>query len=247
MPTLGTRPDLLIECLTSIKNAGSAYVVVVAPNSADLSHIESLGLIDSRVLDPGEGLPAAINHGIQSLPQSIKYVNWLGDDDKLLFGALEQAKSILDTDENTSYVFGGCNYIDINGRILMTNYSGRWAKILMRFGPDLVPQPGALIRRKSFEEIGYLNTKYGWAFDLEMFIQLGKIGRGQFIKHVLAEFRWHEGSLTVGARDGSSREAKAIRKAHMPFIMRPLMPLWELPLKLVGEIAAKRLSAVAKK
>ena len=247
VPTLGTRPDFLIECLTSIRGAGNAHILVVAPESADLLKAESLGLVNTRVVDPGKGLPSAINHGLASLPENVRYVNWLGDDDKLLNGALEVAEQVLERDLRASYVYGGCNYIDIKGRILMTNNSGNWARPLLRFGPDLVPQPGALIRRDSLEKIGGLDSRYGWAFDLEMFIQLGKIGRGRFVNQVLAEFRWHDGSLTVGARDGSSMEAKAIRKAHLPPFLRPLAPIWEVPFKFIGEIAAGRLSAAAKK
>jgi hypothetical protein len=247
VPTLGSRSQFLIECLQSIRNAGDAYVLVVAPKSADLSHVESLGLMDSRVEDPGTGLPAAINFGIQSLPKDIGYINWLGDDDKLSVGALEAAVEVLTNDFEASYVYGGCNYIDSNGRILLTNHSGNWARLLMRIGPDLIPQPGALIRRSCFEEIGGLNTKYGWAFDLEMFIQLDKVGKGRFLNRVLAEFRWHEGSLTVGSRSGSSKESKAIRKNHLPSVLKPFNPLWEVPFRLAGHFVTSWLSITAKK
>jgi len=247
VPTLGTRPDFLKECLLSIRTAGNACVLVVAPKSADLSHVESLGFIDIRVEDPGTGLPAAINFGLQSLPQNIEFFNWLGDDDKLLPESLQAAVDILINDEEASYVFGGCNYIDINGRTLLTNHSGNWARFLMRVGPDLIPQPGALIRRSCFEQIGGLDTKYGWAFDLEMFIQLGKVGKGRFLKRVLAEFRWHEGSLSVGARSGSLKEAKTIRTAHLPTVIKPIAPLWEVPVRIAGNLAASRLSSAARK
>jgi len=247
VPTLGSRPQFLIECLQSIRDASNAYVLVVAPKSADLSHVESLGLVDSRVEDPGTGLPVAINFGIKSLPQSIKYLNWLGDDDKLLAGALESTLEVLTTDYEASYVYGGCNYIDENGRILLTNHSGKWAQLLMRIGPDLIPQPGALIRRSCFEQIGGLNTSYGWAFDLEMFIQLSKVGKGRFLDRVLAEFRWHEGSLTVGSRSGSSKESKEIRRNHLPAVLKPITPLWEVPFRLAGYFATSWLSITAKK
>jgi GT2 family glycosyltransferase len=247
VPTLGTRPDFLKECLGSIRAAGPAYILVVAPQSADLSHVESLGLFDLRVADPRAGLPAAINFGIQSLPSTIYYVNWLGDDDKLLPSSLVEAEKILENDESASFVYGGCNYIDTRGRILSTNRSGNWARLLLRIGPDLIPQPGALIRRSAFEKIGTLNTEYGWAFDLEMFIQLGKVGRGRFIRRVLAEFRWHEGSLTVGSRDGSSEEAKSIRKKHLPAILKPFTVLWEVPFQLAGQFIAARLTAASRK
>ena len=83
VPTLGQRPDYLIECLRSIRAAGNGLICIVAPNSADLSEAESLDLIDQRVDDPKMGLPAAINFGFKSLPSKIKFITWLGDDDLL--------------------------------------------------------------------------------------------------------------------------------------------------------------------
>jgi hypothetical protein len=83
VPTLGQRPDYLFESLSSIRAAGESLICIVAPSSADLSEIESAGLIDTRVDDPKTGLPAAINHGFSSLSSNIKFITWLGDDDLL--------------------------------------------------------------------------------------------------------------------------------------------------------------------
>jgi 2-phospho-L-lactate guanylyltransferase (CobY/MobA/RfbA family) len=39
--------------------------------------------VDQFVVDPGSGLPEAINKGLAELPLEIEYINWLGDDDLL--------------------------------------------------------------------------------------------------------------------------------------------------------------------
>jgi len=245
VPTLGTRPEFLLQCLTSIRNAGNAYILLVAPEKADLSEVETQGLVDGRLTDPGSGLAAAIDFGLTSLPESIEFINWLGDDDKLTSGSLRISTEALQGNPKAPYAFGGCNYIDETGRVLWTNRSGRWAKYLMRVGPDLIPQPGALMRRKSFEAIGGLDTSFGWAFDLDMFLRLEKLGKGVFLNHVLAEFRWHEGSLSVGARSGSAKESRAIRTAQLPRYIRCVAPIWEVPFGLAGHLAAKKLSRSA--
>ena len=231
VPTLGQRPDYLIECLKSIRAAGNSLICIVAPHSADLSEVESLGLIDQRVDDPKTGLPAAINFGFQSLASHIKYIAWLGDDDLLEPDSLEITSSVLRQDAKTSAVFGGCHYIDPQGNRILTNMSGRWAVPLISFGPDLIPQPGSLMRRSVFESFGGLRTDLGWAFDVDLFINLKKNGKVRYLKQPLASFRWHPESLSVGQRDGSVREASQVRVQYLPKLIKPLSIVWEPALR----------------
>lgn len=66
VPTLGTRSKYLELCLRSIREAGDAYICIVAPDSVDLSRYLDLGLVDQRVSDPGTGLARAIDAGLRS-------------------------------------------------------------------------------------------------------------------------------------------------------------------------------------
>ena len=81
VPTVGTRGALLRECLTSIRASGSCYVCIIAVDAVATQHELDEQLFDNIIQDPGKGLAAAINIGVASLPSSIKYVNWIGDDD----------------------------------------------------------------------------------------------------------------------------------------------------------------------
>jgi GT2 family glycosyltransferase len=154
VPTLGNRPDYLSQCLESIRLAGDAYVVLVAPSTFDVNPLKNAGLVDLFVEDPKTGLPEAINTGIQALPKQVEFANWLGDDDFLAVGSLRLTSQVLESEPNTHFVFGACDYIDSDGSVIWTNKSGQWAVPLLRFGPDLIPQPGSLFRRSSFEEVG---------------------------------------------------------------------------------------------
>jgi glycosyltransferase involved in cell wall biosynthesis len=225
IPTLGTRVEYLSQAVESIRQATSSgvYILMVVPSDALIpKNIE----VDAVVTDPGQGLAAAINHGIESLPQSVEYVNWLGDDDLLEPGAIDIAAMALDGSV-APFVFGGCRYIDSQGRLLFVNRSGRWAVHLMRFGPQLLPQPGAMFRRDAYIASGGLDTHYKWAFDLDMFIKLSQMARPVFIPRTLASFRWHDDSLSVGGRRGSVNEASSIRKGYLHFMLQPLAVLWE--------------------
>lgn len=226
MPTLGLRHEFLLQCLRSIREAGEVHICIVAPDSVDLEIFFQVGLVDQRVKDPGHGLSRAIDFGLRSLPLDIELINWLGDDDMLRPGSVQTASEYLNAHPETLMVFGSCDYIDEESTVIGTNKSGRWAVPLLRFGPCLVPQPGALFRRDAYESVGGLSRDFGWAFDFEFFIRLSRLGELHYIPTTLSAFRWHQDSLSVGGRKHSAREASRARKLHMPPMLRIISAAW---------------------
>lgn len=247
VPTLGTRPEYLIQCLESIRGSGPAFVLLVAPEEFNPEVLFENELIDACVSDPGQGLPAAINAGIASLPQEVEFVNWLGDDDLLTRNSLTEVGAVLDADTNIAMVFGSCEYIDSEGNPIWKNKSGQWAVPLMRLGPDLVPQPGALFRRSVFDSVAGLDPSYKWAFDFDLFLKMSKKGHLAFLDRTVAKFRWHPESLSVEHRRSSVMEASKVRTSHLPRLVQPLSVIWELPVRFATLIAGNRMTALAKK
>ncbi|HMM82467.1 MAG TPA: hypothetical protein PJ998_04750 [Terrimesophilobacter sp.] len=232
VPTLGQRPEFLEKSLESIRAAGQCHLVMVAPSSFDATPLLKSGLIDVKLDEVGTSLPAAINQGFGSLPSEIEFISWLGDDDVLGPNAIQIAEEFLVAHPRTSLVYGRCDYIDEVGNVVWTNKSGRWAAPVLRVGPDLIPQPGSMFRRDSFERVGGLRTDLGWAFDLDLFIKLSKHGKLSYVRKTLAAFRWHADSLSVGQRADSVREASQVRRENLPAWLRPVSLLWEGPVRL---------------
>ena len=246
VPTLGERPDYLEQCLKSIRAAGQAHILLVAPGTFNSDALSSAGLVDSVLIDAGGGLATAINQGIRALPSTVEFVNWLGDDDLLNDSSIvASSKALAENDQNVM-AFGSCDYIDGEGQTVWANSSGQWAVPLLRFGPDLIPQPGALFRRSAFEKVGGLRTDLGWAFDFDLFIRLSKVGKLRFLNQTLAKFRWHPESLSVEHRKKSVAEASQVRVSHLPVFVRPISFLWEYPVQQATLIAGKRVTAKAK-
>ena len=237
VPTLGLRSEYLEQCLRSIRDAGDCHICIVAPQDVDLSKMASAGLMDQRVDDLGEGLAQSINLGLRSLPDSIKYINWLGDDDLLAPLSLNVTSQFLNAHPDVIMVFGSCDYIDSEGEALWKNVSGQWAIPLLRFGPCLIPQPGALFRADAYERVGGLRSDFKWAFDFELFIRFSKIGSIRYISQTLASFRWHNDSLSVGGRHGSVLEASKARSIHLPVIFRLFSFIWEFPVRFITKYA----------
>jgi GT2 family glycosyltransferase len=238
IPTLGERQEYLLECINSIRRAGEVHLQLVVPKNKLNKLSESLiNKLDQVVEDPGEGLPAAINKGVEALPNEIIYFNWLGDDDLLEQNTVSLVQLALDENPSRHYAYGGCRYIDSHGQQVGINKSGNWARRILAFGPDLVPQPGALIRRGSFHEIGGLDESLRAAFDFDLFLRLEKLGGGIFLKIVLGSFRWHKDSISVQQRRKSVLEASEVRRKHLPMYLNYLSWLWEGPVALATFLA----------
>jgi GT2 family glycosyltransferase len=236
VPTLGGREKYLAECIRSIKASKDVYVVVISPHRLVLG-AELTRIIDEFQIEQGKGLAAAINQAAFALPPTIKYFNWLGDDDLLTSDSLAISQRVLDENNGASAVYGKCEYINSDGSKLGINSSGTWARTLIKFGPDLIPQPGALIRIEAFRQLGGLRTEFNLAFDVDMFIRLQEFGSLVYVPKLLGKFRWHDDSLTVKTRLISVKEASRIRRSHLPRISRPFSLLWESPVMVLTYLA----------
>jgi GT2 family glycosyltransferase len=229
LPTVYSRPGLLPMALASILNQSpQVHLIVSAPKNVHSKISRLLPKTAVLVAEPKDAsLADKINAAINELPDTVKYIGWLGDDDLLHPAALEDAMQILSADPEVVLVFGGCDYIDPLGRKIGTNKSGPWAATILGFGPDLIPQPGALWRRDVFERVGGLNSEFELAFDYDLFLNLKSEGSLVYLPRTLASFRWHPDSLSVKKRWKSVLEASTVRRNHYKGLMRVLWPLWE--------------------
>ena len=247
IPTLGTRIDYLMECIQSIRNAGYTYICVVSPDQQLGKNLLDAGFVEQFVFQGGNGIANAVNIGFSELPDHIHFQSWLGDDDLLENDSMEIARQCLISNPLATAVYGKCRYIDTDGRTIGTNRTGSFASRILRFGPCLIPQPGSLIRRTSFVQIGGLDEFYECAFDLDMFIKLKSLGPVEYVDKKLASFRWHPNSKSVQQRNVSTAEASRIRKSHLPRSLQILSPLWEKPTKFLTLKAGNLLNFKSRK
>ena len=246
VPTLGARPVFLAQCLKSLRSAGDCHIAVVSPDKAALLRHLDQALFDQWIQDPMQGLAEAINTGVKSMPTSVIYFNWLGDDDTLTPDSLSLSSAVLDKNSKCVCVFGKCQYMNKSGEPIWMNKSGKFAVPLLKFGPQLIPQPGSLFRRETFNAVGGLNTDYKFAFDLDLLINLSKVGKILYIPTQLSSFRWHDDSLSVSRRWISVSEAKKIRQLALPKMIQPFSHLWEYPLSYLIYYAGTALTKIEK-
>lgn len=247
VPTRGERIDYLKDCIESIKQVPGVFLALVAPKEKQ-SEILSLGLeFDLVVDDPRRGLAAAINEAESQLPDHIEYFNWLGDDDLLEFQGIQRALNEISNSPDCPFTFGNTWFIDAAGKTFGSNTFGRGALKILLFGPNKIPQPGAVIRRSAFLAIGKLNESLKLAFDFDMFIRLSKFGKAVYVPEFVAKYRWHAESLSASQTYASIEEASRVRSSNLPLGLRKLSRIWETLHVLLAKSRAQALTKKAQR
>ena len=245
--TLGRRPEYLRQTLTSMREQEvSADVVVVAPDSLR-EESTILSEFDCQfVRDPGT-LPGAINLGVREGLSGHDFVSWLNDDDLLEPGSLQATTSLLDMASQAVVVYGACRYIDETGRELWVSRAGPWATRILSWGPDLIPQPGMLIRASAWQAVNGLDESFRFAFDLDLLLRLKTLGELRDTGTVVSAFRWHADSLTVGDRSQSLAESERAKRQALGPRARRLAWTWEAPVRAATRVAAREVSRRARR
>ena len=237
VPTLGKRPEHLHDCLASIKQQSpEPQIVLVGPDTASVrSAADDVGA--AWLADPGSQT-RAINLGIASANQESRYVNWLGDDDLLEPGCIELTRTALANNPQATVSYGACRYIDESGKELWVSKAGPWASRILSWGPDLIPQPGMLVRLDAWHAVGGVDESYRFAFDLDLLLKLKRLGPLIDVGQIVSSFRWHPDSLTVGDRDTNLTESERAKRAALSPRMRALSWIWERPVRGATRVAA---------
>jgi hypothetical protein len=238
VPTRGDRPSYLVKALQSAKNSGADFVLLVCPRSfTELETFYDSKLIHGHIFESGPGAAGAIDLGIRSLPPQVKFASWLGDDDLLEVNGLTVLAECMKANASFSAAFGRCLFINEDGSTFGRSSLGSVASPLLRFGPDFIPQPASLFRVDSYKAVGGLKANLKYAFDLDLFIELSKVGKLKHVPEQVARYRWHNQSLSSANKLASRIESRQVRESHLPWALRGISFLWEVPMELSARFA----------
>lgn len=217
VPTLGRRPALLREALASIaaQDVEDLDLVAVAPVGQGVEEIVA-GFGGRFVPDPGVGgQSGAINAGIAAARPGTRYFAWLCDDDLLAKGSLQATTAALEANPEATLAYGWCDYIDLHDRVVFRSRAGRVADWILRWGPNLLPQPGSLARFDHVLALGGVEVETTQTMDLDLWLRLRRRGPFVVLNRTLASFRWHPDSLTVSDEKFSMEQSDQTRMRHM--------------------------------
>ena len=230
IPTAFSRPEYLPLAYDSIaQQAGNFELkILVGCPQEKLNEVKASLPENAEVIAESKfgGLASKLGTMLGSLSEC-DYIAWLGDDDLLTPDALQRSLEVLEANSDVVMTYGGCDYIDAEGKVLFTNSSGPWAARILSFGPQLIPQPGSVMRTSAFLATNGLSNEFALAFDFDLFLKLKKQGRLSFIDSTLAQFRWHPTSLSVKRRMRSALEASRVRRKHYQGLAKMVWFIWE--------------------
>ena len=191
------------ECLDSVKNQEGVsfeHLVFDAGSTDDtIDILREYPHIDLTV-EPDKGMSDAINKGFQKARGD--WVMWLNSDDRLLPGALKSVLNFASKHPEADVIHGAFHYIDAEGQFLRRAKTAPYVyRVIVQYGCYLA-SPAMFFRRSTVIGAGFLlNENFKYVMDGEFYARLGKAGK-RFISFnkPLAEFRLHEGSLSLNGR-----------------------------------------------
>jgi len=233
VPTLGTRPDWLRECVTSIRSQEgvSPIIRIVCPSGTVTLKEFSASRVEIIEYDQ-RGLAAAIREGFANYEG--EFITWLGDDDKLQPGSLQAVVEALKSSPQASFAYGRTRYIAASGSTIGVTRPGRLAAHYLTVGKDFVPQPGSVIRRSAYEAVGGIDVDLANAMDLDLFIRLQRYGASVYVPRELSCYRLHESSITV--TKGDKDEGELVRLKYLSKTLRSSYRIWRPVTRIVDRV-----------
>ena len=186
------------------------------------------------VSEKDKGQTDAINTGFARATGQI--LAWLNSDDTYEPGAISAAVKYLQEHPEVGMVYGDCNYINEDGRVIGKFGSAQTDYRLLRQGYAHIPQQTMFFRADLWKQVGPLDPSFYFAMDYDLWTRLAARTVLQYVPQLWANFRLHTSGKTIAAddrcwpemirvhyRDGGSFFAVIVAKYY---IRKLIAPLW---------------------
>ncbi|HSM25209.1 MAG TPA: glycosyltransferase family 2 protein [Anaerolineaceae bacterium] len=145
------------------------------------------------------GQTDAINKGFSKANGQI--FAWLNSDDTYETNAVSQAVEYLIDHPEVGMVYGDCNFIDANDRIIgkfnakQTNYEK------LKTGYVHIPQQASFWRAELWHQVAPLDPSIYFAMDYDLWLRLAKISKIVYSPKLWANFRLHGEAKSISEDD----------------------------------------------
>jgi glycosyltransferase involved in cell wall biosynthesis len=162
------------------------------------------------ISEPDRGPAHAISKGFSRSQADV--LAWLSADDLYAPGAVRTALEALRQNPGAVMVSGAVDLIDAQGvprgSLAQSELSLYDMLKLRRF----LPQPGVFFRQQAYQEAGGLDEMLEFAFDLDLFLRLRRLGQVCYRSSVFAFHRLHARSKTVSQHPLLRHEAAHVAR-----------------------------------
>jgi glycosyltransferase involved in cell wall biosynthesis len=203
----------LSEAVESALREGARVIVVDDGSTEPLPELPA----EVRVIrQENQGVARARNRGLSEV--ETPYVLVLDADDRIVRGALEKLRAVLEAEPGLGFAYGRMRFFgDWEGELQFPPYDPY--RLLYRHTIGL----SALARREVFEQTGGFDPAFGQFEDWELWVNaLAHAWRGRQVNEVTVEYRRHEGgSKLVRDRPVYRTAFRQLREKHRALYEHP--------------------------
>ena len=185
------------------------------------------------VSEKDQGQTDAINKGFGRAQGQI--LAWLNSDDTYEPGTVSAAVKYLLDHPDVGMVYGDCNFINDDGRVIGKFGSAQTDYRLLRRGYVHIPQQTMFFRAEWWKHVGPLDPSFYFAMDYDLWTRLAAHTELKYVPQTWANFRLHTTGKTIAAddrcwpemirvhyRDGGSFFSVIVAKYYIRKIIAPL-------------------------
>jgi len=186
------------------------------------------------VSEKDNGQTDAINKGFARATGSI--LAWLNSDDTYEPGAVSAAVKYLQEHPKVGMVYGDCNFINENGKVIGRFNSAQTDYRLLRQGYVHIPQQTMFFRSDLWKQVGPLDPSFYFAMDYDLWTRIAARSAIRYVPQTWANFRLHTSGKTILSddrcwpemvrvhyRDGGSFFSLIVAKYY---IRKLIAPIW---------------------
>jgi GT2 family glycosyltransferase len=191
----------------------------VADGGSDDGTIDVIRRYEDRLAwwtsEPDRGQADALNRAFARARGEI--LGWLAADDTLLPGAVSRVVDELERSPDALLVYGDAMFVTEEGEKMFRLHAREpdveWMTAAVE---NAVVQPGSLFRRRAWELAGPFDEEAYYFFDFEFALRLARHGRLVRIPDLLATYRVHPESKSIGAPARKARDYARIAERLPP-------------------------------
>lgn len=145
------------------------------------------------------GQTDAINQGFAKATGQI--FAWINSDDTYEPNAISEAVEYMTTHPEIGMVYGDCNFIDANDRIIGKFNAKQTDYDKLRTGYVHIPQQASFWRADLWQEVEPLDTSIYFAMDYDLWLRLARISKICYYPKLWANFRLHGDAKSISEDD----------------------------------------------
>jgi glycosyltransferase involved in cell wall biosynthesis len=185
------------------------------------------------VSEKDKGQTDALNKGFTRAKGDI--LAWINSDDTYQPGAVLAAVQYLQHHPNVGMVYGDCNFINENGKIIGKFDAAQTSYGLLRRGYVHIPQQAMFFRAELWKQVGPLDPSFYFAMDYDLWTRIAARTEIKYVPQTWANFRLHTTGKTIMAdercwpemirvhyRDGGSFVSAIVAKYYLRKLIAPI-------------------------